>query len=152
MIALFQYKSPFGSQFSVRAGSAQVLAYQIFFRDGLKMLLDQGFNTRSKKIKTQFEYAETVYQAQCDNTITLEMIKEYHFDTDIGGFVCLATAENSSEIDDLIKVVLQLTSAKRNSDTTAEETVQRLVSLLKQAKNGETNEIVSNINDIHHIL
>lgn len=152
MVALFQYKSPFGSQFSVRAGEAHQLAYQIFFRDGLKMLLDQGFNARSKKLKAQFEYAESVYQAQCNNTITLEMIKEYCFDTDIGGFECLLTAENASEIDDLIDVVLEITEAKRKCDPKSEETVQKVLSLLEKVKTGETNELVAAINEIHHIL
>ena len=152
MIALFQYKSPFGSQFSVRAGDAGVLAYQMFFRDGLKMLLDQGFNTRNKKLKSQFEYAESVYQAQCNNTITLEMIKEYSFDTDIGGFECLLTAENANEIDEFIDVVLEITEEKRGRDLRTEETIQEVVSLLKKAKDGETREIISAINAVHHIL
>ena len=152
MIALFQYKSPFGSQFSVRAGTAQTLAYQIFFRDGLKMLLDQGFNTRSKKLKSQFEYAESVYQAQCNNTITLEMIKEYCFDTDIGGFKCLLTAETKEEINSFIEAILEMTEEKRKRDAKFEESIQKLVSLLEKAKDGETSELVSNINQIHHIL
>ena len=152
MIALFQYISPFGNQYSVRAGNAQILANQIFFRDGLKMLLDQGFNSRSKKLKSQFEYAESVYQAQCDNSITLEMIKEYCFDTDIGGFKCLLTAENAKEIDEFIDVILEMTEAKRKRVPKTEEEIQVVVSLLKKAKDGETNELISAINDIHHIL
>ena len=152
MIALFQYKSPFGSQFSVRAGKAHQLAYQIFFRDGLKMLLDQGFNARSGKLKAQFEYAESVYQAQCNNTITLEMIKEYCFDTDIGGFECLFTAENIDEIDELIDIIQEMTSEKRKHDPRTEETVQKLISLLEKAKNEVSEELVEAINEIHHVL
>jgi len=152
MIALFQYKSPMGSQYSVRAGSASTLAYQIFFRDGLKMLLDQGYNARSKKVRAQFEYAESVYQAQCDNTITLEMIKNYNFSTDIGGFACLASAETSEELDELVEVVLQLTEKRRMVNARTEETVQKVIELLNEAKNGETAEIADAINDVHHIL
>ena len=152
MIALFQYKSPMGSQYSVRAGSASALAYQIFFRDGLKMLLDQGYNARSKKVRAQFEYAESVYQAQCDNTITLEMIKNYNFTTDIGGFACLASAESSDEIEALIEAILKLTEKRRMTNVRTEETVQKVIKLLVEAKNGETAEIVDAINDVHHIL
>ena len=152
MIALFHYKSDFGSQYSVRAGTASELAYQIFFRDGLKMLLDQGYNARSKKIKSQFEYAEQVYEAQCNNTITLDMIKNYHFDTDIGGFDCIGTVEKAEEIDLLVGIILDLTKEKRNRDERTEETVQKVVSLIQQFVNGETPELTSAINAIHHIL
>ena len=152
MIALFKYKSPFGSQISVRMGSAQILAYQIFFRDGLKMLLDQGFNARSKKLKSQFEYAESVYQAQCAGTITLDMIREYCFETDIGGFECVLTAENANEIDEFIGVILEITNNKRKSSSESENTVQKVISLLEKAKDGETDELISAVNEIHHIL
>lgn len=152
MIALFCYKSPFGSQYSIRAGSASELAYQIFFCDGLKIVLDEGFNTRNKKLKAQFEYAEQVYQAQCNNTITLDMIKEYNFDTDIGGFECLGSVENSDEIETFINMILELTESKRSRDMRTEEVVQKAIELIKETKNGETNELVSEINSIHHIL
>lgn len=152
MIALFHYKSPFGGQYSIRAGSASELAYQIFFRDGLKMILDEGFNTRNKKLKAQFEYAEQVYQAQCNNTITLDMIKEYNFNTDIGGFECLGTIENSDEIETFVNLILELTKNKRAHDLHTEETVQIIITLIKQIKDGETKELVSQINAIHHVL
>ena len=116
------------------------------------MLLDQGYNARSKKVRAQFEYAESVYQAQCDNTITLEMIKNYNFTTDIGGFACLASAESSDEIEALIEAILKLTEKRRMTNARTEETVQKVIKLLVEAKNGETAEIADAINDIHHIL
>ena len=153
MIALFRYHSTvMGSQFSIRAGDAAELADQIFFRDGLKMLLDQGYHSRSKRVKAQFEPAEKIYQAQCDGRITLEMIQGFDFTTDLGGFSCLASATNCEELDHLCQVVLDLTESRRKVNAAVETNVSAVLSLIEQAKSGETPELTQRINEIHHIL
>ncbi len=153
MIILVEYKdSIMGSQTSVRAGSIDELKYQIFFRDNLKMLLDRGYNAKSAKIKKQFEYPEKIYQAQCDGTLTEEMISTFSFETDYGGFSCLKAAKTSEEIDDLIAAILNITEQRRAVNKYCADNVEKTVKLLEQAKQGETQELVDAINGVHHVM
>lgn len=152
MIMLIKYKSPMGSQTSIRAGDVDELKYQIFFRDNLKMLLDEGYNAKSEKIKKQFEYAESIYQAQCDGTLTEEMLASFDFETPLGGFHCLQAAKTAEEIDQLITAVLDITANRRSVNKITANTVEKLVGLLEQAKNGASHELIEEINSIHHIL
>ena len=64
----------------------------------------------------------------------------------------MASAKTSEELDELVEVVLQLTEKRRMVNARTEETVQKVIELLNEAKNGETAEIVDAINDVHHIL
>lgn len=153
MIILVKYKDAImGSQTSVRAGSVDELKYQIFFRDNLKMLLDRGYNAKSAKIKKQFEYPESIYQAQCDGTLTEDMISNFSFETDYGGFSCLIAAKTSEEIDELITTIMEITAARRSVNKYVANDVEKVVGLLEQAKSGETSELIDAINSIHHVL
>ena len=77
--------------------------------------------------------------------------KRILFDTDIGGFKCLLTAENANEIDEFFEVILEITEDKRKRNPDSEKTIQELISLLGK-KDGETEELISAVNKIHHIL
>lgn len=116
------------------------------------MLLDKGYNSRSKKINAQFEYAESVYQAQCEGALTIEMIKDFEFETDLGGFSCLASATNPEEIDDLCQFLLDLTENRRKVNSNIEKNVLEVLKLIKLAKEGESQSLIDSINAIHHIL
>ena len=153
MIVLVKYyEKNFGSQTSVRAGNIDDLKYQIFFRDNLKALIDRGIASESEKVKKQFVFAENVYQAQCNGTLSEETLASFHFDTEMGGFQCIAAARTAGEIDELIAIILELTASRRNANSFIAKRIDKLVSLLTQAKSGETREIVDAINAIHHIL
>ena len=153
MILLVKYKDvTLGSQTSVRAGSVDELKYQIFFRDNLKALLNLGHNAKSAKIKEQFQYAESMYQAQCDGSLTEDMLSDFRFETELGGFECMKSARTAAEIDDLISVILELTEARRKVNPATKLNVEKVVDLLTKARSGETPELIEAINRIHHIL
>ena len=152
MVALFKYHGLMGSQYSVRAGNVDTLKYQIFFRDGLKMLLEQGTTSKKKSIREQFDYPMRVYIAQCDGTLTLDMIKDFKFTTDLGGFECLEYAESPEEKDHLCETVLQLSEKKRTLFPFIEAEIQKLINYIKESKKAETQDIIDGINSIHHVL
>ena len=156
MIALFSYQVNLNgmkmSQYSVRAGDAHELGYQIFYRDGVGQLLQQGLSSRKKSIREQFEKLETIYQAHWDGTLTLDMIKGFEFSSDLGGFKCLVCAETAEEKDDLCDTILYLSEKKRAQYDFMEKKMQELVGFIQQSKDGETKELCDQINSIHHVL